>query len=73
MAKRQIAFRLDEKLIGRIDYYTAYLQRELCYLGRRITRADAVRVLLNKALDDALTNEPAYECEKNGADVKDGG
>ena len=61
MATKQVAFRLDEKLLKRVDDYARYLQRESHWLGKRIHRVDAVRVLLTKALNDALVNEPIYE------------
>lgn len=61
MATKQVAFRLDEKLLKRVDDYAKYLQRQSYWRGIKIHRADAVRVLLTKALDEALENEPVYE------------
>lgn len=46
---QQVAFRLSVDLVKRIDAYVARMKtREP---GLEVTRADAVRVLLTKALD----------------------
>ena len=57
--RRQVAFRFDERLIQRVDDYAKYLERQ--YPGKTVSRADAVRVLLNRSLDDVLLHEPVYE------------
>jgi len=49
MATRQTAFRLPEDLLDRVDAYAVKLARELPGLG--VTRADAVRRLLEQALE----------------------
>jgi hypothetical protein len=46
---KQVAFRLPESLVKRIDGYAAALSR--AQPGIEFTRADAVRVLLTRALD----------------------
>jgi antitoxin component of RelBE/YafQ-DinJ toxin-antitoxin module len=48
---RQVGFRFDEDLVERIDAYAQKMAREMP--GLTFTRADAVRVLLEKALADA--------------------
>lgn len=47
---RQVGFRFDEDLVRRIDAYAEQMAREMP--GLKFTRADAVRVLLEKALAD---------------------
>jgi hypothetical protein len=47
------AFRIPDDLIGRVDAYAEALQAETRW--RRVTRADAVRALLVRALDEAET------------------
>lgn len=54
MATKQVAFRLEEELLARLDRYAERLAAE--NPGMRFTRADALRVLLTRALDEA---EPA--------------
>jgi predicted DNA-binding protein len=49
MATRQTAFRLPEDLLERLDAYAAKLTRELP--GLQVNRADAVRRLLEMALE----------------------
>lgn len=61
MATKQVAFRLDEKLLKRVDDYARYLQRKSYWLGKKINRVDAVRVLLTWALDEAITKDPIIE------------
>jgi hypothetical protein len=46
----QVAFRLPKSLIKRLDDYAAPLEKEQA--GMKVTRTDAVRVLLTRALDD---------------------
>ena len=43
------AFRLPDDLIGRVDAFARKLEKERP--GMTVARADAVRALLNKALD----------------------
>jgi hypothetical protein len=47
-AKRQVAFRFDADLLARIERYRAKLAGEVP--GMEVTQANAVRVLLEKAL-----------------------
>lgn len=47
-AKRQVAFRFDTDLLARIERYRAKLAGEVP--GMDVTQANAVRVLLEKAL-----------------------
>ena len=50
----QVAFRLPESLIARLDEYVEHMKRSAP--GVNVTRADAVRYLLNRGLDgDAET------------------
>lgn len=50
MATKQVAFRLDEGLLERVDVYADQMSREI--LGVQFSRADAVRFLLTHALDE---------------------
>src|SRR5229473_5285725 len=45
----QVAFRLDEDLVKRLDKYANQLEREMP--GFKVSRADAVQLLLIRALD----------------------
>jgi hypothetical protein len=45
----QVAFRLADRLIARVDRYAKKLSKE--HPGLQFTRADAVRDLLTRALD----------------------
>jgi len=45
----QVAFRLDEELVKRLDKYAKQMEREMP--GFKVSRADAVRLLLIRALD----------------------
>lgn len=49
--KHQVGFRFDDDLVRRIDIYAGRMGKEMP--GLKFTRADAVRVLLEKALADA--------------------
>jgi hypothetical protein len=46
---RQLVVRVPRTLVGRVDRYAATMRRELP--GVRFARAEAVRVLLTRALD----------------------
>lgn len=46
----QLVVRLPGALVGRVDQYAARMRRELP--GVRFARAEAVRVLLTRALND---------------------
>lgn len=48
---QQTAFRLPRSMLERLDHYVTKLRKK--QRGVRVTRADAVRVLLSRALDDA--------------------
>jgi hypothetical protein len=48
--KVQVAFRLDEDLVKRLDRYAKQMEREMP--GFKVSRADAVRLLLIRALDN---------------------
>ena len=50
-ATQQTAFRLPTALLARLDQYGARLRAE--HPGMTVTRADVVRMLLTKALDEA--------------------
>jgi hypothetical protein len=52
----QVAFRLPKALIKRVDAYAARL--EAAQPGMKVTRTDAVRVLLVRALDAAEQRRP---------------
>lgn len=54
---KQVAFRLPESLVERLDGYAAELSR--AQPGIEFTRADAVRLLLTRALDSAEKAKPA--------------
>lgn len=64
---RQVAFRLSEDLLNRIDRYQAKLATELP-AGIDVTQANAVRVLLDKAL--AAEGFPASKGRGRGAKGK---
>jgi hypothetical protein len=49
----QLVVRLPGTLVGRIDQYAARMRRELP--GVRFARAEAVRVLLTRALEQLAT------------------
>jgi phage terminase Nu1 subunit (DNA packaging protein) len=51
----QVAFRLADTLLGRLDRYAKQLDRE--HPGLVHSRVDALRVLLTRALDEAEENE----------------
>lgn len=51
MDTQQTAFRLPRELLKRLDAHVEQLRRE--QPGMTISRADAVRVLLGRALDEA--------------------
>ena len=50
MATTQVAFRLPNDLLQRVDAYADQMRRDVP--GMNASRADAVRVLLNKALEE---------------------
>ncbi len=56
-AKRQQAFRLPESLIDRLNRYAERLRRERP--GLEVSRADAVRLLLSRALDQEERHDKA--------------
>jgi hypothetical protein len=49
-SQEQVAFRLPSELVARVDAYAEAIAATVP--GVRITRADAVRALLTKALDE---------------------
>ena len=49
MATRQVAFRLPVELVERLDAFAEQMKAESP--GLRVTRADAARLLLTRALD----------------------
>ena len=51
----QLVVRLPGALVGRVDQYAARMRRELP--GVRFARAEAVRVLLTRALDQLATSK----------------
>jgi hypothetical protein len=51
----QVAFRLPESLLGRLDRHAARLAR--LHPGLEFTRVDALRTLLATALDEAEATE----------------
>jgi hypothetical protein len=51
----QLVVRLPGELVGRVDQYAARMRRELP--GVRFARAEAVRVLLTRALDQLIAAE----------------
>ncbi len=55
----QVAFRLDDRLEARLDTFASQLGREK--QGITFTRADTVRLLLTRALE-----EPAKRASKEG-------
>jgi hypothetical protein len=55
----QVAFRLDEDLVKRLDKYAKQMEHEMP--GFKVSRADAVRLLLIRALD----NVEAVRTKKN--------
>lgn len=50
MATKQVAFRLDEELLERVDAYAERMTQATP--GIQFTRVDAVRYLLTHALDE---------------------
>lgn len=56
MATKQVAFRLDEDLLDRVDTYAEQMTQDTP--GVQFTRVDAVRFLLTLALDE-LEKGPA--------------
>lgn len=50
MATKQVAFRLDEELLVRVDAYADQMTRDTP--GVQFSRVDAVRFLLTHALDE---------------------
>jgi hypothetical protein len=48
--KKMTAFRLEESLLRRLDRYAERLSKET---GLPVSRADAVRLLLTRGLDNA--------------------
>ena len=52
---RQVGFRFPESLIKRLDAYAKKMEAQMP--GLRFTRADAVRVLLEKGLKEAGVQE----------------
>jgi len=54
---QQVAFRLSASLVERLDAYVEQLGEE--QPGMSFTRADAVRVLLTRALDDVAKSARA--------------
>jgi hypothetical protein len=65
-AKRQVAYRLPADLVARIGRYQAKLAADLP--GMDVTQANAVRVLLEKALaaEGFPAREPAGKAPKRG-------
>lgn len=61
-AKQQVAFRLDPDLVKRVDAYAKQLATE--QPGLDFSRADAVRVLLTRALDQVDAERPAKRGRK---------
>ena len=53
---QQTAFRLPTELLGRLDRYAERLREE--QPGISITRADVVRLLLTRSLDEAEARRP---------------
>jgi hypothetical protein len=51
MGKKQIAVRFEEELLARVDAYMEQMQ--VTALGLDITRADAIRNLVERGLADA--------------------
>jgi hypothetical protein len=60
--KRQVAFRFDPDLLARIERFQEKLARELT--GLEVTQANAVRVLLERAL--AAEGFPPAGSKKRG-------
>jgi hypothetical protein len=54
-ATTQAAFRLPRSLLARLDSYAERVRGE--QKGLNVTRADVVRLLLTRALDDLGVNE----------------
>lgn len=61
---KQVAFRLPESLVERIDGFAAALSR--AQPGIEFTRADAVRLLLTRALDADAESDRAKPKAKRG-------
>lgn len=55
MATKQAAFRLDEKLLRRVDAYARKMGEATP--GLKFSRVDAVRFLLTHALDDLASQK----------------
>ncbi len=53
----QVAFRLDEELVKRLDKYAKQMERDMP--GFNVSRADAVRILLTRGLDNAESTQAA--------------
>lgn len=51
MSTKQFTFRLEPELIDRVDEYAR--SREAAEPGLRMSRTDALRILLTRALDEA--------------------
>lgn len=60
---KQVAFRLPESLVARLDAYAEQLS--IAQPGIAFTRADAVRLLLTRALD--ATSAPKKRASTRGA------
>lgn len=56
MATKQVAFRLDEALLDRVDAYADQMTQETP--GVQFSRVDAVRFLLTHALDKLEKRSP---------------
>lgn len=59
---RQVAFRFPESLIERIDAYAKQMEEQMP--GLRFTRADAVRVLIEKGLIASSENAETGRTKK---------
>ena len=55
-ATHQIILKVDDDLNGRIERFGTYLQAQQP-TGIKLTRMDAMRVLLHKGLEEFETNE----------------
>lgn len=56
MATKQVAFRLNEELLDRVDAYADQMTHETP--GVEFSRVDAVRFLLTHALDELEKRSP---------------
>lgn len=63
MATKQTAFRLPEDLVERLDAYAKQVERE--NPGMTVSRADAVRMLLTRALDLAASDRSETESRQS--------